>query len=128
MTTITSKQLALKKLKDSLNIGYEENGAWCPPDRDPMEFLREQEHELKANVIEPYKVEIVPDSAACKFGDWEERPYEMFVLAKLKNTNGYDVLFINTETQLFSLGWINEDGKVGVIGHASDSALAEWVD
>jgi hypothetical protein len=52
----------------------------------------------------------------------------MFVLAKLKNKNGYDALLINTETGLFSFGWINEDGKVGILGYASDSALAEWVD
>jgi hypothetical protein len=52
----------------------------------------------------------------------------MFVLAKLKNKNGYDALFMNTETGLFSLGWINEDGRAGIIGYASDSALAEWVD
>jgi hypothetical protein len=37
-------------------------------------------------------------------------------------------LLVNTETGLFSLGWINEDGKVGILGHASDSALVEWVD
>jgi hypothetical protein len=128
MKTVTCKHVALKKLTDSLNLDYEENGAWCPPGRDPIEFLREKEHELKSSVVEPYKVEIVPDSTTCKFGDWEERPYEMFVLAKLKNKNGYDALLINTETGLFSFGWINENGKVGILGYASDSALAEWVD
>ena len=75
-----------------------------------------------------YKVKIVLDSTICKFGDWEERLYEMFVLAKLSHKNGYDALLVNTETGLFSFGWINKDGKVGILGHASDSALAEWVD
>jgi predicted peroxiredoxin len=75
-----------------------------------------------------YKVKIVLDSTICKFGDWEERLYEMFVLAKLSHKNGYDALLVNTETGLFSLGWINKDGKVGILGHASDSALVEWVD
>jgi hypothetical protein len=93
-----------------------------------MVFLRENEHELKASVVEPYKVNIVRDSTICKFGDWEERPYETFVLAKLSHKNGYDALLVNTETGLFSLGWINKDGKVGILGHASDSALVEWVD
>jgi hypothetical protein len=128
MTTVNCKQQAVQRLTDSLNINIEINGAWCPPNREPIEFLTEKEHELKASFIEPYKVKIIPDRSTCKLGDWEERPYEMFVLAKLKNKNGYDALFMNTETGLFSLGWINGDGRAGIIGYASDSALAEWVD
>ena len=110
MTTSTCKHLTLKKLTDSLNINYEENGAWCPSDLAVLQFLRENEHELKASVVVLYKVKIVPDSKICKFGDWEERPYEMFVLARLSHKNGYDALLVNTEEGSFSLGWINEDG------------------
>src|SRR5262245_9006290 len=112
-------------VRESLSIPNEDCCAWSPPDRDRNEFLDEGRSDLSKWLVEPYQVLVTPDSTARRFGDWEDRPYAMFVVAK---TDKNSVLLLNSETGYFSLGSFDASGGVQILGYSSDDALAEWID
>jgi hypothetical protein len=121
MDTTDAKRL----VRESLSIPNEDCGAWSPPDRDRDEFLNERRSDLVKALVEPLRVSVTPDRSARTFGEWEDRPYAMFVVAKTeKNT----VLLVDSETRCFSLGSVDAAGTVYLLGFSSNDALAEWVD
>jgi hypothetical protein len=121
METTDAKRL----VRESLSIPNEDCGAWSPPDRDRDEFLNERRADLVKSLVEPYRVSVTPDPNARTFGEWEDRPYTMFVIAKGRENY---VLLINSETGWFSLGRVDAVGTVYLLGFSSNDALAEWVD
>lgn len=121
METIDAKRL----VRESLFISNKDCGAWSPPDRDRDEFLNECRSDLVRSLVEPYRVSVTPDGSARTFGEWEDRPYAMFVVAKGDRNL---VLLINSETGCFSLGSVDASGTVYLLGFSSSDALAEWVD
>lgn len=116
-----------KALEESLSIELQSSSAWSPPDTSRTNYLEQRLQELRESMVEPYPIEITPSATACKYGDWEQRPYQMFVVAN-HDREDMHVLFLNTETELFSLGHIDTAGKADIIGFASKDALAEWID
>lgn len=116
---------AQRLVRESLSIPNEACGAWSPPDRDRDEFLNEQRSDLVRSLVEPYRVSVTPDRSARTFGEWEDRPYTMFVVAKGEMNS---VLLVNSETGWFSLGSVDAAGTVYLLGYSSNDALAEWVD
>ena len=121
METMDAKRL----MRESLSIPKEDCGAWSPPDRDRDEFLNERRSDLVKSLVEPYRVTVTPDRSARDFGEWKDRPYTMFVVAKGEKNS---VLLINSETGWFSLGSVDASGIVYLLGFSSNDALAEWVD
>ncbi|MGI8981870.1 MAG: hypothetical protein ACR2FY_21780 [Pirellulaceae bacterium] len=120
MDTTDAKRL----VQESLAIPNEDCGAWSPPDRERDEFLNERRSDLVKSLVEPYWVSVSPDRSARTFGEWEDRPYTMLVVAKTENT----VLLLNSENSSFSLGSVDAEGTVYLLGFSSNDALAEWVD
>jgi hypothetical protein len=121
METTDAKRL----VRESLSIPNEDCGAWSPPDTDRDEFLNERRSDLVKSLVEPYRVSVTPDRSARTFGEWEDRPYTMFVVAKDEKNS---VLLINAETGCFSLGSVDAADTVYLLGFSSNDALAEWVD
>src|SRR4051812_32465247 len=109
METTDAKRL----VRESLSIRNEDCGAWSPPDRDREEFLNERRAHLVQSLVEPYSVTVIPDRSARTFGEWDERPYTMFVVAKGERNS---VLLINAETGCFSLGSVDAKGTVYLLG------------
>src|SRR5262245_26896150 len=116
---------AQRLVRESLSIPNEDCGAWSPPDRDRDEFLNERRSDLVRSLVEPYRVSVTPDRSARTFGEWEDRPYTMFVVAKGEMNS---VLLVNSETGCFSLGSVDAAGTAYLLGFSSNDALAEWVD
>src|SRR5262249_25011851 len=100
---------AKRLVRESLSISNKDCGAWSPPDRDRDEFLNERRSDLVKSLVEPYRVLVTPDRIARTFGEWEDRPYAMFVVAKGGKNS---VLLINSETGRFSLGSVDAAGIV----------------
>src|SRR5262245_39333693 len=121
MDTTDAKRL----VRESLSIPNEDCGAWSPPDRDRGEFLIERRSNLVKSLVEPYRISVTPDRSAREFGEWEDRPYTMFVVAKGEENT---VLLLNSENGSFSLGSVDAKGTVYLLGFSSNDALAEWVD
>lgn len=121
METIDAQWL----VRESLSIPNEDCGAWSPPDRDRDEFLNERRSDLVRSLVEPYRVSVTPNRSARTFGEWEDRPYSMFVVAKGEMNS---VLLMNSENGCFSLGSVDAAGTVCLLGYSSNDALAEWVD
>jgi hypothetical protein len=116
---------ATRFVRESLSIPNEDCCAWSPPDEERDAFLNERRSDLINSLVDPYCVMVTPDASARIFGQWEERPYTMFVVAKTdKNT----VLLLNSENGCFSLGSFDAAGVVQILGFSSNDALAEWVD
>src|SRR4051794_11676207 len=78
MSSVDAKRL----VRESLSVPNTDCSAWSPPDRDRNEFLNERRTELVNSLVEPYAVSVTPDRSARTFGEWEDRPYAMFVVAK----------------------------------------------
>ena len=73
---------AKRLVRESLPIPNEDCCALSPLDRDRYEFLNERRSDLIKSLVDPYRISVTPDASARTFGDWEERPYVMFVVAK----------------------------------------------
>lgn len=116
---------AVSALDKSLSNELYLSTAWSPPEAQRNHFLKENLEELKRCTLDPYPIHISPGASARAFCEWEDRPYRMYVVAKADDDH---VLFLNTETGLFSLGAIQEDGAGTILGFASEEALAAWVD
>ena len=121
METTDAKRL----VRESLYIPNKDCRAWSPPDRDRDGFLNERRSDLVKSLVEPYRASVTPDRSARDFGEWEDRPYTMFIVAKGAMNS---VLLINSETGCFSLGSVDAAGNVYLLGFSSKDALAEWVD
>jgi hypothetical protein len=121
METTDAKRL----VRESLSIPNEDCSAWSPPDSDRDEFLNERRSDLIKSLVEPYRATVTPDRGARTFGEWEDRPYTMFVVAKGEKNS---VLLVNSETGYFSLGSVDAAGTVYLLGFSSNDALADWVD
>lgn len=111
-------------IQNALQLPLEDSSAWSPPGQDRFEYLSKRRDELEQSLIEPFPVDVTPDESARTYGDWEDRPYTFYVVAK----SGRSALFLNPETGMFSLGTSDIDGSCKLLGFASPDLLAEWVD
>ena len=85
-------------------------------------FLDQERTELRSLRITPRAVTALTDDWAREFGEFEHDRYEMIVIA---GENRSWLLF-NPDTRLFSLANGELDGRLFLVGFASDDALAEW--
>ena len=122
-TPVTSPDEAFSLLQESLAGFAEGTSAYVPAFEDATGYLAARHAELSAASIPPIEVSVHPDAAARAFGPWEERGYQMFIVARAAN----QVLLVNAETGLFSLGSLDSHEQVHLVGFASEDALAEWV-
>ena len=86
------------------------------------EFIKSENERLLELVIEPTPVIAQTGEWVKKYGEFDKDKYEMIAIAG----RGDNWLLYNPETKMFSLSYGELNGKITLIGFASDDALAEW--
>ncbi|MCV2219153.1 hypothetical protein [Thauera sp. Sel9] len=95
---------------------------------DRETYLQEQRTHLRKYIIEPVPVVAYANSWAQQYCGLGSGPYSMIAVAYCNDKVGQCLLY-NPETGLFSLayGHIDDPNGVGLVGYASNDALAEWL-
>ncbi len=119
MTSADAAQL----FRDALAAAATSSEAFVPTGADPTTYRGTELARLRAAAVTPIAATVHPDASARTFGDFVDRPYVMFIVARA----GTAVLLLNPETRLFTLGTDGPDAVIRLTGFASDDPLAEWV-